>query len=558
MRFTYCWIIVLYICFSAVSCQHHRKSTVREKLDSIGRRIDRSDDSTSLVLLKALSPAKEWTEADQAFYALLFTWESIHQSQSPQSDSLINKALDYYREHDLHSEWMARALYLAGWVQYYTFERVEAATHYYLEALDIADNLHLYRLCGQCCSDLGNIFYWQNLYTKAASYYQFSLSYFQQAKDTTLQGVVLTNIARYHEQENRHDSALVYYNKALYFVKQKKRVKTYRAILQEVGIVYRYQGRHEEALCMMREALTYYEEGDSKRNAVYMSMLHVFCEQGASDSVYFYAGRLLPVSKPLMKRDVYDLLIQVSKREGNTEKVLAYYDLYRFYADSMLAVSQARVVTEAEQKHIERKLQNETQNVRQEKDIQQSRFLFVLLLAFCLLLVGWIVHKNYKRKKELQLHSIQEQICENERLIRNYKDQLDAVCVESPKDAEIQWLHERQNTLLQYLMEQFDVYKKLKLSSGNYNMQEADWLDLTQMMDMLFDNFATRLRETYPAMTQDAVHFCCLVRLRLPLKDLKFILHVDSDAIYKRRYRLKKDLLPADDKRSLDDFLAVF
>ena len=35
-------------------------------------------------------------------------------------------------------------------------------------------------------------------------------------------------------------------------------------------------------------------------------------------------------------------------------------------------------------------------------------------------------------------------------------------------------------------------------------------------------------------------------------------LNVTKDAIYKRKFRLKKELMPDDDPRSLDDFLGSY
>lgn len=186
--------------------------------------------------------------------------------------------------------------------------------------------------------------------------------------------------------------------------------------------------------------------------------------------------------------------------------------------------------------------------------------IYIWIVVFCvlILLIFIVILQSYKRKKERELHSVQAKIEENERLLSEYRSLLESIRSEKIRQTEILSLHERQDTLVEYLMEQFEIYKKLKLASGNYNMQEKDWLELTLMMDMLYDNFATRLQEIYPSLTQDAIRFCCLVRLKLPMKSLTGILHVDSAAIYKRRYRLKKDLMPSEENGSLDDFLLSF
>ena len=62
----------------------------------------------------------------------------------------------------------------------------------------------------------------------------------------------------------------------------------------------------------------------------------------------------------------------------------------------------------------------------------------------------------------------------------------------------------------------------------------------------------------YPDLTEDAIRFCCLIKLRLTSAELMSVLNVTKDAIYKRKFRLKKELMPDDDTRSLDDFLGSY
>lgn len=109
------------------------------------------------------------------------------------------------------------------------------------------------------------------------------------------------------------------------------------------------------------------------------------------------------------------------------------------------------------------------------------------------------------------------------------------------------------------LLEQLDTFKKLKiLSKSETILPDSDWRNLIEIVNTLYDDFISRLRVAYPDLTEDAIRFCCLIKLRLTSAELMSVLNVTKDAIYKRKFRLKKELMPDDDTRSLDDFLGSY
>ena len=113
--------------------------------------------------------------------------------------------------------------------------------------------------------------------------------------------------------------------------------------------------------------------------------------------------------------------------------------------------------------------------------------------------------------------------------------------------------------LAKCLLEQLDTFKKLKiLSKSETILPDSDWRNLIEIVNTLYDDFISRLRVAYPDLTEDAIRFCCLIKLRLTSAELMSVLNVTKDAIYKRKFRLKKELMPDDDPRSLDDFLGSY
>lgn len=199
----------------------------------------------------------------------------------------------------------------------------------------------------------------------------------------------------------------------------------------------------------------------------------------------------------------------------------------------------------------------------------------LVIVAFTLLLFSFLRHHLYKTKKEKELREIASLVDKNEILIQRYsremsriKEQLEAKekCLKEYQhaaqwkaDHDVESLIKEKERLAKCLLEQLDTFKRLKiLSKSKTALPASDWVNLIEIVNTLYDDFISRLRVAYPDLTEDAIRFCCLIKLRLTSAELMSVLNVTKDAIYKRKFRLKKELMPDDDPRSLDDFLGSY
>ena len=88
---------------------------------------------------------------------------------------------------------------------------------------------------------------------------------------------------------------------------------------------------------------------------------------------------------------------------------------------------------------------------------------------------------------------------------------------------------------------------------------DAEWAEVTSVVNDAFDNFVVRLRQAYPQLGDKEIGFCCLVKINVNIQDLSDIYCVSKAAITKRKYRIKTDKLGITDENiSLDSFLKVF
>ena len=192
-------------------------------------------------------------------------------------------------------------------------------------------------------------------------------------------------------------------------------------------------------------------------------------------------------------------------------------------------------------------------------DIYYIALLFVIALSLLALTIHryrrimGLARKNEEliQRYSRELAHIKERLEFKEKCLKEYQD-----AAQWKADRDVDGLIKEKERLAKCLLEQLDTFKNLKiLSKSKTILQDSDWANLIEIVNTLYDDFIARLRLANPDLTEDAIHFCCLIKLRLTSAELMSVLNVTKDAIYKRKFRLKKELMPDDDTRSLDDFL---
>lgn len=129
---------------------------------------------------------------------------------------------------------------------------------------------------------------------------------------------------------------------------------------------------------------------------------------------------------------------------------------------------------------------------------------------------------------------------------------------------------DKETELREALFRRMPFFHKLPSLHANNNQDEpgtshkivvtdAEWAEVTSVVNDAFDNFVVRLRQAYPQLGDKEIGFCCLVKINVNIQDLSDIYCVSKAAITKRKYRIKTDKLGITDENiSLDSFLKVF
>lgn len=526
---------------------------------------------SALTLLEMIEIPPTLPSSDYAFYCLLLTQARDKNFYKHTSDSLIQVAVDYYKT---TTEWehAARSLYLKGCI-HYDLNHIEEAARCYMEALEKAKHTEDALLIGLIYEQLGLV-YWQlggweePLYNQQQAY-----TYYQQAGDTSYYPYALRGIGRAYWRKKMYDSALVAYQEGLCFAEMTNHRAAAISLTSEIGSMYVRKQMYDTALVIIRKAISMTKNKNDLYHK-YVALGNAFLQKGVYDSAHYYLSKCIDSKNIYVKIEVYKHLSEIAAKKGD------YSDAYRFYHqaiawdDSIADYHKMQKVSNMQHSFRHTSLTEENQLLKFEKSRQRQFYLVTVCIG--LVLASWFYfrYQRYKQQKAYELFIREEKIKSNEALIQAYSTELKQTkkklndkekrLTEFSNQADwklqqdVSLLIEKKNRLAEGLLEQLDLFKRIKLSENARKLSDEDWTYLLRTIDTLYDNFTIRFQKAYPHLTPEIVRFCVLMKIKLTNQELMNVLSLSKDAIYKRKSRLKKDLLLEKDSRTLDDFLTEF
>lgn len=181
-----------------------------------------------------------------------------------------------------------------------------------------------------------------------------------------------------------------------------------------------------------------------------------------------------------------------------------------------------------------------------ENELTRDWMLFYRLLAvlaFLLLLLFMFYHKMKRKKSKLEI-GMQEEKKENYRLL--LKQQQTEMQLLREKDA-------KEKMEIAQLSQKVEYFKRLNAitvpilmntrnRTGALHLTEEDWETVVNNTNACFDNFTQRLKVKHPALTDEEIRFCCLIKMELPLSLLSEIYHIAKGSISRKKMRLKEKM----------------
>lgn len=490
----------------------------------------------------SLPAFQELSKEQQACYALVILKAREKCSKLSLADSALIAALRDLKEEDCSEA--GKAFFYTG---LYDLKRrhFDQAEENFLKAREVAEKTEDYTLLVRLNRELSRIYFFRRQWTEAKQMNEEALRYAVLAKDSMSIPTILRNSGRLFLVCNEIDSALICYNRALAKAEKLHLLREQSSILYELSNLYKKSKDFNQAEDYALQAIRLTDEDRLPRN-LYQDVGYIFWQNGQLDSARYYLKKSIEEGEIREKTKSYALLYELEKKAGRWEDAFQYSDYCLKFQDSLNNRFHKEVMIRLKERRIHEKLEKE--NIRLLISDKENRLWFYRILCFMLILgivttYLWI-RNHFSRRRWYHFQKEIEKTRKTEK--QEYENEIFRL--------------RNELVLLQNLSVKDTVLSKLKTenSSGSIRLSDQDWVIIYEFVNKLSDRFTEKLSIAYPFLNQEDIRFCCLLKLKVKTTLIAEIFCISTDAVLKRKYRLKKEKLGLSADRTLDDFLYAF
>lgn len=555
---------------------------------------------SALILLDSMAPPSE--PYQNALWSLLVVQARDKNYIKHTSDSLINVAYDYFiRRDDLHRR--ALVLNYEGVVNE-SLGEIEKATEFYLRAGDEVLKTEDYDLGNLIYSNLGMVYAYRSLNEECLFAFQKAYELAKLSKDNYIIAFSLIYLGRIYGVLEQWEQSIEFYKQAIIASEsiKDKHDRSLGSALGELGEIYYQIDKPQEALIYLKRAETEKRKNGRDLAQTYLALGKNCSEIEQYDSAYLYLNQALITENIYTKQESYYCLYSLCRDRKKYEKAIIYNEKYLQYRDSVEQLNRTNAIVEVQAKYDHQKLENEKLALELDKSrlLRSSLVaLSVLLLVIALLIYIYqrrILNKERTiQKDKALLLQYTRQLNENEQLIKRNQERIMELSgeiaaytelEESMKEqtAEMEHLHTQNrelliaNNRLQRNIAQYSVLLQQKdgeledfarLSTENMRLQKRETFlcerlidgnaqlkalrlspkylktqqereAIVQAVNILYEDFTVRLSKQYPALTEEDLLFCCLVKLHLNNGTIATLFAISPASVTKRKQRIKE------------------
>lgn len=506
---------------------------------------------SALSLLENLNPNNEDISL-KARYALLLTQAEDKNYILHVDDSLINIAVSYY-DSVSNVEQAVKAHYYLGRV-YQDMQNEAAAVNEYFIALHWAEQSGKNEMLCLLYGNLGQMYFQQDLLTKADSLFMLSESIAIQKNDSFNLCMGLVARGNIYLRKKEYSNSMESFERALAIARNMHNANAQEIVFNSMAAFYASIDYPEKTMEYTQKGLLYKTDSlDSAR--LYLLEGTALVQLASYDSAKNSISKSLSTNNLSTKAAAYLLLADIEKRQGDLNEALSFHDMYIECLDSM-DVMESR--TRSAISKGDRLLHTE----RYQRLLNSYQLYIYGLLLFLLLLIIYWINKRYgycnrihaltlkQDSLECQLKTfsvMQEDLRKKEqelKLLREFvgtaeEDKAKLYCLTN----QVNTLKKENQDFFMKLLEGTKSYKLLlrliQKKKENYKYREffseKDWDLLLQDINYFSNGFVDRLKLRMPLLSKNDVRFCCLFKIGVSYVDMALVFDRTLDAMYKKR-----------------------
>ena len=544
MKRTLGYILCYLLAFSFTGCQD-RKGTAPILKEAEALMYTRPD--SALQMLEAISQSEQLTGKEQADYALLLTQARSRNRITATSDSLIRIATDYYQDSNDKARKAKAFLYL-GDVYMDMQNHIEA-----MKALKQAEEQ-----VNDAESSVQSLIYSNLAYlNRESGNYELAWKYYQKALNVNISNgyterivTNLTNVLNLPLPKVQ-DSITIYINQLeeiLLSVRPELQSKAYN----NIGVYFYKCNQTRQAAKYFQKAI---HTSVSVPYRAYLNLARIYDEEGntaRADSLY-QAALQSPVWATRAR--IYEALYNRSLHAHRYQEATEYMKRYQLAVDSFYTQRQSQEIQELQTKY-------DFEVLAREKAETENRLLRITiggsLLLFLSILAVYYFKKKYTRQlQELenlirQINELENKEKEMEALVNTLNESLERSTVLSNEFLRVKGKWTDSEDILA-----LGVYIRLKRDLSLYN-PSSDLPLLGHWLDIVYNQFASRLTSEHRDLTVSELNICYLHRMGYSILEISQAMHVKTDSIKRYIYRACANMGIPQSREEFDKYISKF
>ena len=408
----------------------------------------------------------------------------------------------------------ARALYEQGLEL--SVENSVAAAESYSQALLALDRCDQQRpevrcLKGQIEDQLGTRYWKHGLKDEALHLHLDAAELFRQTVDSTLLMNALRNAGRVGASLHEVEQAKQYYEESLGLANAlNDSVLANELKLEIARDIYMEQGEYEMVIEMASEALA----GGARSDLCHLTlgMAHYYVE---NDSLAINHLNLATQSeKAGVRMPAYQGLYQIKELQGKYQEAL---ECYRLFNENMMQAHREQRSEEMQRIQRDYELQMQKNAMQSEQKLKALYFYVALGLLIVALVVTLLLLRQKTLKTKLKDEENQRQL---ELALKKNKVFVTALA----------------------------LAEQITMSTVDFNLEESEWNDYLELIDLVYNGFTKKLMERYPTLTKADLQICSLTRQGFSNQVISIMMNLQTNSYARRKYRIKQEKMNGDER----------
>ena len=512
---------------------------------------------SALNLLKGIEQTELQTREHHARYALLYSQALDKNYIDKTNDSLINIAVDYYKNRDdVRAKFLS--YYYLGRI-YTNANNLTQATLAYMEAEQLVDELGDDYAAGLLYKQIGLVYKSYYDFPKSLQAHQQAIEHFTKANKPIHKIQAKLTLSTVYRNLNEKEKSYKVLQNALMESQNLNDQSLIKSCINNLIAVCIDLEKWEEATKWHQE----YQKNDSRNYptiAFYGYIARLHAKNRNFEEAFMLLDETWKKTKNLQDSiNLYYAESQVHQMNGSWEEAYRSIEKSVSLQNKIVRKSLQQPVLTTQNNFLNQELELQKYKAQSER---QMRIIGVVLTILLAVAAVYAVSVYIKRQREKYLKQIRKQVARIELL----KDEKNGMEEEVRK---LNQLLSQGGELKDELMQAkgewtrlediraLELYTRLRQDPSLYN-PSADYDALLRWVDIASVRFAERLQESYPHLNVSEITLCCLVRMGYSPSQMAEILHVKIPTVNRYIYRICTSLELPNHKESFRQFIVAF